>query len=44
VKGHTEKLKAMIAHKIKNPTFEDVFMEFTGVSFDEAEYEEAESA
>ncbi|AKI97539.1 ABC transporter ATP-binding protein [Kosmotoga pacifica] len=44
IKGRTSELKTMIAHKVTNPTFEDVFMEFTGISFDEAEYEEAESA
>lgn len=43
VKGRPEELKAKISGKVNNPTFEDVFMEFTGVSFDEVEYEEVET-
>ncbi|ACR79863.1 ABC transporter ATP-binding protein [Kosmotoga olearia] len=43
VKGRPEELKAKISDKVHNPTFEDVFMEFTGVRFDEAEYEEVET-
>jgi ABC-2 type transport system ATP-binding protein len=44
VEGTPSKLKLKVSEKLRNPTFEDVFMEYTGVSFDEAEFQEEETA
>lgn len=40
VSGHPQDLKRKISKKIPNPTFEDVFIEFTGLSFEDAEYDD----
>lgn len=37
-------LKKQLLGRIENPSFEDVLLEFTGVSMEEAEYQEVESA
>jgi len=40
IEGTPENLKESIRAKIENPTFEDVFMEYTGVDFKEVDEEE----
>ncbi|WP_366934665.1 ABC transporter ATP-binding protein [Mesotoga sp.] len=42
--GRPLELKKQLLGRIKNPSFEDVLLEFTGVSMEEAEYQEVESA
>lgn len=42
IEGTPEDLKASIQSKIENPSFEDVFMEYTGIDFKEAEEDEEE--
>lgn len=44
VEGTPRELKLKVSEKVRNPTFEDVFMEYTGVSFDDAEFQEVETA
>lgn len=44
VEGTPRDLKLKVSEKVRDPTFEDVFMEYTGVSFDEAEFQEVETA
>jgi len=38
ITGNPQELKRKLVSKISNPTFEDVFIEFTGLSFEDAEY------
>ena len=42
--GRPAELKKQLLGKVDNPSFEDVFLEFTGMSIEEAEYQEVESA
>jgi len=42
--GRPLELKKQLLGRIENPSFEDVLLEFTGVSVEEAEYQEVESA
>ncbi len=42
--GRPLELKKQLFGRIENPSFEDVLLEFTGVSMEEAEYQEVESA
>ncbi|MBN2218900.1 MAG: ABC transporter ATP-binding protein [Kosmotogaceae bacterium] len=42
--GRPSELKKQLLGKVDNPSFEDVFLEFTGMSIEEAEYQEVESA
>jgi ABC-2 type transport system ATP-binding protein len=42
IEGTPEALKTSISDKTENPTFEDVFMAYTGVDFKEAEKDEEE--
>lgn len=44
VEGKPANLRAALATRKPDPTFEDVFMEYTGLSFEDAEYQEVESA
>ena len=44
IDGRPTQLRAGMSSRIQNPTFEDVFMEYTGVSFEDAEYREVETA
>jgi ABC-2 type transport system ATP-binding protein len=41
--GRPTELKKQLLGKVDNPSFEDVFLEFTGMSIEEAEYQEVES-
>ncbi|MGC9322691.1 MAG: ABC transporter ATP-binding protein, partial [Kosmotogaceae bacterium] len=41
--GRPAELKKQLLGKVDNPSFEDVFLEFTGMSIEEAEYQEVKS-
>jgi len=42
--GKPQELKNQLRGKVDNPTFEDVFMEYTGMSLEDAQYQEVETA